>query len=102
MINDNMGISMMDAIEELGTTVVHRVNMSSKNPLNDLLENGYILLENVIDTSLLANIKQCICEKLVKLGAPSEFHFSDQYKYLSKNIHPYEINRLLMREIVCA
>lgn len=73
-----------------------------QNKMDELLENGFFLLENVINKPLLNNIKGCICEKLVKLGASSQLSFAEQYKNLSKTIHPYEINRLIMREIVCA
>src|SRR3990167_297860 len=77
-------------------------SQSVLNNMNELIENGYFLLEDVIDTKLIEEIKSCICEKLVKLGAPTGLHFSEQYKQLSKNIHPYQINLHLMREIVFA
>ncbi|OGT37996.1 MAG: hypothetical protein A3F11_03230 [Gammaproteobacteria bacterium RIFCSPHIGHO2_12_FULL_37_14] len=74
--------------------------MTIENKMAMLVENGYLLLENVIPENLLADCRNIFSEKLVKLGASQEHSFSDQYRTLTKNIHPYEINKLLMREIV--
>ncbi|OGT25444.1 MAG: hypothetical protein A3I77_03900 [Gammaproteobacteria bacterium RIFCSPLOWO2_02_FULL_42_14] len=91
---------MMEEIGNLAVSNQIRVNAQAK--INEFLENGYFLLENVIHEDLITRVKSCICEKLVKLGAPTGLSFAEQYKALSKNVHPYEINRLVMREIVCA
>ncbi|OGT36782.1 MAG: hypothetical protein A3F12_00675 [Gammaproteobacteria bacterium RIFCSPHIGHO2_12_FULL_38_14] len=69
--------------------------------LNDLSEDGYVLLKNVVPLELIQELKICICEKLTKLGASIDASFSAQYKELSKIIHPVVLNKGLMRAIIC-
>lgn len=69
--------------------------------IKDLVEEGFFLLKNIIPQDLLSEIKRCICGTLIKLGAQPHLHFAEQYKELSKKIHPFQLNSLIMREIVC-
>jgi ectoine hydroxylase-related dioxygenase (phytanoyl-CoA dioxygenase family) len=73
---------------------------SLEENLNELVTNGYVLLKDVIPAKLISEIKYCIQEKLLRLGSQASIPFAEQYKQVSKIMHPYKINESIMRSII--
>ena len=70
--------------------------------LIEIVQDGFTLLKNVIPKTIITDIKTCISDSLVKLGAPRDLPFADQYRELAKIKHAYETNTLVLRDMVAA
>lgn len=82
-------------------TAVRESTPALQENLKTLIEDGYVLLKNVIPKNLISEMKNLICEKLVKFGASPNVDFAEQYAQASKKIYSYKINMMLRRSLIC-